>query len=157
MPPQGSIVKTQVCLALLVAGACLVPTVSSAETYDIKGCGITEATVVDKVGEMATGQNITRGFVESLQPGGPFDKTSYQCRSIWHSAAGGVEFTSRCTFMDSDGNKLIGTSAGTPKGWQWPFVGGSGKWSGITGGGPGEPMTQYPRRHGGLLAWQRLV
>jgi hypothetical protein len=149
--PQGSTV-TRLSVALAIAGVCLYPTLGSAETYDIKGCGITEVTVVDKVGEVTAGQNATRGFVDSLQPGGPFDKTSYQCRTIWHSAGGVVEFSSRCIFADGDGNKVIGTSAGTPKAWQWTFLGGSGKWAGITGGGPSEPMTQYPPVGPGVTA-----
>jgi hypothetical protein len=114
-------------------------------TYDIRGCGMQESSLIDKVGDVVIMQTVTRGLVDSISPGAAFDKTTYECRAVVNASPAGVEFNNRCVFVDKDGHKTVGASAGTPKGWQWKFIGGSGKWEGISGGGPGVPETAYAR------------
>jgi hypothetical protein len=101
--------------------------------------------VIDKAGNVAILQSVTRGVVNAAKPGGPFDKTTYECRAVLNASPAGAEFNNRCVFVDTDGHKTVGASTGTPKGWQWKFLGGSGKWEGISGGGPGEPDVAHAR------------
>jgi hypothetical protein len=113
--------------------------------YDLRGCGTGEVTIIDKAGDMMIGQTITRGVTESIPPDAAFDNMTYECRTVWHTSEGGTEFSNRCTFVDPDGDKTFGMSSGHSKGWQWKFLGGTGKWKGITGGGPAERVGRYGR------------
>jgi hypothetical protein len=121
------------------------PAAAQEGSYDIKGCGTSEATVIDKVGDVVILQSVTRGMVDSATPGAAFDKTTYECRAVLNASPAGAEFNNRCVFVDKDGHKTVGASAGTPKGWQWKFIGGTGKWEGITGGGASQPDVAYAR------------
>lgn len=121
------------------------PALAQDVAYDFRGCGTAESTVIDRAGDMVIVQGISRGIADSISSGGPFDKMTYECRSIAHASKQDVEFTNRCVFVDADGHKLMGTSTGSPKGWQWRFLAGTGKWEGIKGGGPGLPETAYAR------------
>lgn len=110
---------------------------SQAMPWESKGCGIAEATVFDKAGDLVIMHGYSRGNAESPE----FGKSAYECRNVTHASKEGVEFTSRCTFADNDGNKILLMSVGSPNGWQVKFLGGTGKWEGLsgTGSGKGEP------------------
>ncbi|MDH4323988.1 MAG: hypothetical protein OEW90_07585 [Betaproteobacteria bacterium] len=130
-------------IALLV-GAPLAALAQSVP-YDIKVCNITEATVIDSAGDVTVLATHGRGITDSNPAGGPFDGTTYECRSVMDASKVSVEFSGRCTFVDKDGHKALGAFTGTPKGWEWKFVGGTGKWEGIRGGGTTKPLKQYAR------------
>lgn len=129
--------------ALLVC----VPGVSIAQErpYEIRICSTSEASVIDRAGDTTILANQTRGIADSVPPGGAFDKTSFECRSVINASKAGVDYSSRCTFVDVDGHKVIGGSVGNAQGWKWTFLGGTGKWEGIQGGGTGKSIAQYPR------------
>ena len=113
--------------------------------YELKGCGTTEAMIINKAGDITIGQSISRGITESIPSGGAFDNMTYECRSVWHASGEGGEFTNRCTFVEVDGDKTLGISSGSFKGWEWRFIGGTGKWEGITGGGSAGPVGKFGR------------
>jgi hypothetical protein len=113
--------------------------------YEIKVCSTGESTVIDRAGEVTILASVTRGMADSVAPGGPFDKTTFECRGVTNASKAGVDYNSRCTFVDADGHKVVGTNVGTAQGWTWKFLGGSGKWEGIEGGGTGKLVAQYPR------------
>lgn len=113
--------------------------------YEVRGCGVNEASVIDKAGDMTIASSQTRGNADFTSPGMPPVKFTYECRAVLHFSKAGAEFSNRCTFVDPDGDRLVGASNGTPKGWQWRYLGGTGKWEGITGGGPGVPDGTYAR------------
>jgi len=131
-------------LAVAAAIACA-PALAQEKPYEIKVCSTTEGSVIDKTGDMTILSNVTRGIADSVQPGGAFDKTTFECRSVVDASKAGVSYTSRCTFVDADGHKVIGASVGTQQGWKWTFLGGTGKWEGIQGGGTGKSTGPYPR------------
>lgn len=136
--------KPQVLITLALAFQ--LPSALGQETpYDIRGCGTAETTLIDRIGDASILQSVSRGVVDSVPPGGAFDKTTFECRTILHASKEGAEFTNRCVFVDAEGHKLFGSSNGTHKGWQWRFMGGSGKWEGISGGGTGAVEASYPR------------
>jgi hypothetical protein len=110
---------------------------------EMKGCLVTESNVLDKVGEVAIGFNVTRGQIDIT--GGPSDKMTHDCRVLWAASKAGLEFTNRCVNTDKDGDKTITMASGTPKSFQWKYLSGSGKFLGIAGGGTAEIVTRYPR------------
>lgn len=136
--------KTTCAVAALLACA---PGLALAQerSYEIKVCSVTEASVIDRAGDTTILANQTRGIADSVPPGGPFDRTSFECRSVINASKAGVDYSSRCTFVDADGHKVLGASVGNAQGWKWMFLGGTGKWEGIQGGGTGKPIAQYPR------------
>lgn len=131
-------------LALLLAWAPLV-SLAQSNSYELKLCSVTESTVIDRAGETTVLAGHIRGLSDSVPPGGPFDRMTYECRSVINASKTAVEFSGRCSFVDTDGHKALGTFAGNPKGWTWTFLAGTGKWEGIEGGGTTKPLAQYPR------------
>jgi hypothetical protein len=113
--------------------------------YESRGCGVNEASVIDKAGDMTIATSYTRGNADLSRPGMPAVKFTYECRAVSNFSKDGAEFAGRCTFVDSDGDRQVGAYQGTPKGWQWRYLGGTGKWEGITGGGPSVPDGAYAR------------
>ncbi|MEE4603243.1 MAG: hypothetical protein V2J65_18320 [Desulfobacteraceae bacterium] len=113
--------------------------------YELKGCGTSERTIIDKADDVVIGQSLARGVTESVPQGGPFDKMIYECGGHWQLSKTGFEISQSCTFVDSDGDKTLGTTVGNAQGWDWKFIAGTGKWKGITGGGPTKPVGKYGR------------
>ena len=132
---------------LVVALLACAPQFSLAQerAYEIKVCSTSESTVIDKTGEVTILAGVTRGTADSVTAGGPFDKTTFECRGVTNASKAGVDYNSRCTFIDADGHKVVGTTVGTAQGWTWKFLGGTGKWEGIEGSGTGKSVAQYPR------------
>jgi hypothetical protein len=131
-------------LAVTAAIACA-PALGQEHSYELRLCSTTEGSVIDRTGETTILANVTRGVADSVPLGGPFDKTTFECRSVVDASKSGFSYNSRCTFVDMDGHKVIGSSVGTQQGWKWTFLGGTGKWEGIQGGGTGKSIAQYPR------------
>ncbi|MEX2198669.1 MAG: hypothetical protein WD886_07645 [Burkholderiales bacterium] len=141
-------------LAAAIAGAFAAAAAASAETpFDMKGCLANESTVLDKVGDVTVGMNVTRGTMDFV--GALTDKMTHDCRVLWVASKAGLEFTNRCVNIDKDGDKHFTMASGTPKSFQWRFLSGSGKYAGISGGGTGEIHSPYPRGSNfGASCWQ---
>jgi hypothetical protein len=129
--------------AVALATAAISSAWGAESPIEMKGCIVTESTVIDKVGEVTIGLNVTRGQMDVT--GGPSDKMTHDCRVLWAASKAGLEFTNRCVNTDKDGDKTITMANGTPKSFQWRYLSGSGKFAGITGGGTAEITTRYPR------------
>jgi hypothetical protein len=132
-------------VATLVAACYPVYAFAQERPYEIKVCSTAETTVIDNAGGVTIVASVTRGMADSVAAGGPFDKTTFECRGVTNASKAGVDYNSRCTFVDADGHRVVGATAGTAQGWTWKFLGGTGKWEGIEGGGTGKAVTQYPR------------
>jgi hypothetical protein len=132
---------------LIAIALCCAPlaALSQERPYEIKVCTTTETTVIDKAGDVTIVASVGRGVADSVPPGGPFDKTTLECRGVTNVSKAGVDYNSRCTFVDADGDKVVGATTGQAKGWTWRFLAGTGKWEGIEGGGTGKPLAAYPR------------
>ena len=131
-------------VAIAVAVACA-PVFAQEQSYEIKVCSATEVTVIDRAGETTILASVSRGIADSVKPGGAFDKTTFECRGVTNASKTGLDYNSRCTFVDADGDRVVGATAGHAKGWNWKFLGGTGKWEGIQGGGTGKSIGAYPR------------
>lgn len=136
--------RTNRMLAALPLVAAAISAAWAADTaIELKGCWANEATVLDKVGELTVGMNVSRGTMDFT--GAPADKMTHDCRGLWVASKAGLEFTNRCVNVDKDGDKHVTMSTGTPQSFQWKFLSGSGKYQGISGGGTAETVTRYPR------------
>jgi hypothetical protein len=147
--------RTKLKLAAAAIGAvCTASSGWASETsFNMKGCLANESTVLDTVGEVTVGMNVTRGTMDFV--GMPTDKMTHDCRVLWVASKAGLEFTNRCVNIDKDGDKTITMAMGTPKSFQWKFLSGSGKFAGISGSGTGEIHSPYPRgKNIGASCWQ---
>lgn len=140
--------------AALVAAACAAhAAMAQDKTFEMKGCLVSESSVLDKVGDVTVGGNVTRGTMDLV--GAQVDRMSHDCRVLWIASKEGLEFTNRCVNVDKDGDKHITMATGTPKSFQWRFVSGSGKYAGISGSGTAEIVATYPRQASfGTSCWQ---
>ena len=130
-------------VAAAISAVCTAPITYAQTPIEMKGCLVTESSVLDKVGEVTIGVNVTRGNIDVT--GGPSDKMTHDCRVVWSASKAGVEFNNRCVNTDNDGDKTISVASGTPKSFQWKYLSGSGKFQGISGSGTAEITTRYPR------------
>ena len=114
-------------------------------SYDITNCyaGTSNAIVHSKA-HIALGYTIT-GTTLAKEPGGPFDKSSWQCVGVVRILQGTATGDGMCEWVDADGDKALGryTRTGNPGG-DWTFINGTGKYAGITGGGTSKLLAQFP-------------
>jgi hypothetical protein len=114
-------------------------------TVELKGCFTSEATIIDRAGDVAIGMNVTRGVTDRASPG-PFpEKTTHDCRVVFTASKAGVEFTNRCNFVDADGDKILSVATGTRDSFQFRWIAGTGKFLGISGNGTAVIDAPYPR------------
>jgi len=134
----------QAILAVIATMACA-PAFAQEQSYDLKICSTVERSVIDRAGDMILLSTVSRGMSDSIKPGGPFDKMTYECRAVVDASKAGFSYASRCAFVDKNGDKVIAASVGTQEGWKSTILGGTGKWEGIQGGGTGKGMARYPQ------------
>lgn len=115
-------------------------------TSEQRGCFTSKATPIDRAGDVVIGQSEVRGVTDSIPPGAIWDKTTHQCASVWTSSKGAYEFSNRCTNVDRDGDKFFTMAYGSSlKSFKWVYIGGTGKYAGISGGGEAAVEEAYPR------------
>lgn len=127
-------------LALTVIALSYVPNgaaVAKEIPYSMRGCSVTDVSVLAKAGGVTIGSSKARGASASIPPGNPesFDAMAYECHSTWNASKAGVEFSGRCTFVGKGDDRLVGAYTSNGAGWDWKFLSGTGKWEGIKGGG----------------------
>ena len=77
--------------------------------------------------------------------GGPFDAMSGECGGHYTAGATGVDAIGQCQFVDAEGDKMLVAIPVNHNGTgTWNFVAGTGKYSGIKGGGDFKPLRQFP-------------
>lgn len=126
--------------------ACSTPSFANETTSEQRGCFTSEAIVIDRAGDTTIGQSEVRGVTDSIPPGALWDKTTHHCRSVWTSSKAAYEFSNRCTNVDRDGDRFLTMAFGSSlKAFKWVYLGGTGKYAGITGGGDASIEAVYPR------------
>lgn len=137
----------------LYFAATAMPAMGNELKYALGGCSITDVTIIDKAGGVTIGHNKSRGVTHSIPAGNAFDNMSFECQSTWNASKAGVEFEGRCTFIDKDGDRVFGVASKTDtamKGWNWKYLGGSGKWEGLSGGGTSKYVKRLPKIRPGV-------
>jgi hypothetical protein len=129
---------------------CSLPALAQEIPVDVKGCGTAAPVIIDKAGDMTIGHSIIRGTADSVSTGTPFDKTTYECRSVWTATKAGLEFTDRCTHVDRDGDRVFTQASGTFKAVKTIILAGTGKYEGISGRLVGQFNAAYPTTPSGM-------
>ena len=85
------------------------------------------------------------GTGRANKPGGPFDMVSWQCVGEAQVMQGTATGGGICETVDADGHKTLGRfkRTGNPGG-EWRYINGTGKYAGITGGGPYKYLGPFP-------------
>ncbi|MEZ5728135.1 MAG: hypothetical protein R3E48_09180 [Burkholderiaceae bacterium] len=73
------------------------------------------------------------GLFRSNTPGGAFDATSFECVGSVEYLNGVPSEVGHCVSVDRDGDKTWGRSLRSKTEDNWVFIGGTGKYAGITG------------------------
>ena len=68
-----------------------------------------------------------------------FDKSTYHCVGIVRAGPGGLANNGYCKYMEPDGDFVTGEYTATGPQGRWQFLQGTGKYTGIKGGGPNQP------------------
>lgn len=138
------------CFQLTIAASLLGLAAASAQaaefpqTGSTKSIGYLTASVIDELegweAEWQPNIYVATGNIRNEKEGGPFDNTFVRCIGQQAMVAGKFSSSGTCTQIDKDGDKVFITSAPDA----FTFIGGTGKYKGITGGGTykGEPMIQ---------------
>lgn len=112
---------------------------------ELKGCLVSETTIIDRAGNVVIGMNVTRGNTDRVGPG-PFpEKTAHDCRVLFTASPAGLEFTNRCNFVDAQGDRILSVASGTREAFEWQWIAGTGKFAGIRGSGKARIDSSYPR------------
>jgi hypothetical protein len=88
---------------------------------------------------------------------GPAETMSLECIGTFESRGSSGKSQGYCVFQDAAGDRIFGTDDRDAKGYVFEFLGGSGKYAGITASGVIEPLAALrPMRDGTLQACRRL-
>ena len=147
------------CITTALAASLLAVTAASASAADFPKSGSTKGTTylietfVDELeGWQAEWQpyiNVSVGVIRDEKEGGPFDKNFMRCVAQQAMVAGKSSLGGSCTETDKDGDMIfIAYGAG-----EFTFVGGTGKYQGITGGGTNKVETI----HEGKKNWAGIL
>jgi hypothetical protein len=103
-------------------------------------------TLVQSKADLAFSFELT-GTVRGDTPGTLLDMTSIQCVGLGEVRGGKRSGTHQCHFVDQDGDKIYVRAWYGPEGPQrtLEFLGGSGKYAGITGGGETRSLGRFPK------------
>lgn len=87
-----------------------------------------------------------------------FDSMILECAGAFDSLAGALQSRGYCVFEDGNGDRIVGVdSLTTQGGYDWEYVGGTGKFQGISGRGRMEQMGDLGPAPGTLRGCRRMV
>lgn len=122
-----------------------------------KATGYFTATVTDQLdgweAEWQPENYVMTGIIRNEKDGGPFDKSFIRCIGVEAMVAGQFWDNGTCTETDKDGDKIFITyGVGT-----FTYIGGTGKYKGITGGGTnkGDPTFQDKKNWAAVVAFEK--
>lgn len=113
--------------------------------YDIEVCwgGTTKAIAHTK--SHVAANFLATGVARSKKMGGFLDMSSFQCVGVLRMFSGDITGDAICEFIDADGdNTLFQIDRRNKAGGVWTLVSGTGKFAGISGGGPYKYAGQFP-------------
>lgn len=139
--------KNHIVFALLVCGSFLFAGVTVAETFELDGHSIWTP-ISEESYSLPDGRTVTRqvlsGFSMNEEPNTPF-RTSQDCMFTTVTAAdGSFESGGFCDAVDADGDVYWAVGSATEKGGKWSYLGGTGKFEGLTGGGTYQLALEWP-------------
>ena len=139
--------KRNTCV-LVVAGLLVWAGAASAETYKLKGASTwtpeSTSTMTLSDGRTVTRQ-VLKGTAIADDPNTPLSLTSQDCMFTTVTAADGT-FKSGgfCDGVDKDGDVYWAVGKADENGGQWHYLGGTGKFEGLEGGGTYQLALEFP-------------
>ena len=141
-------------LALTSAGASAADFPKSGTT---KATGYMTQTTVDELdgweADWQPNLNMAMGIIRNETAGGPFDKSFLRCIGQDAMVAGKYVSNGTCTETDTAGDKIFITYGADA----FTFIGGTGKYKGITGGGTSKSETifQGAKNWAGVVSFEK--
>lgn len=100
------------------------------------------------VQEFSGGNTVLRfsqqGFSLADDPNDPLNMVSFDCAGVTAMSASGQTSHGHCDGVDTDGDTYSLWWRGDDTGGDWGFIAGTGKFSGINGGGTYQPVAEWP-------------
>ncbi len=138
-------------VTVLACGLLALAAISSAEAAEMSlaGHSVWSPQTVSSV-KLPDGRTIERqhvkGFAIANDPNSPFRNVSQDCMFTVVTSADGNSVSSGgfCDGIDADGNVYWVWAQADESGGNWHYIGGTGKFEGIQGGGTYELATEWP-------------
>lgn len=134
---------------LVICCVLVVTSLASAETYELEGASTWIPVSVD-VMTLDDGRTVTRqvlkGTAINNDPDTPLSNASQDCMFTTVTTADGSSFSSggSCDGVDADGDVYWAIGTATEKGGTWKYIGGTGKFEGLEGGGTYQLALEWP-------------
>lgn len=142
--------------ALACATAQVPPPIAKEGGVDISVCWGGQLHMLTPAPNELFGTYVVTGGTRAAD--GVFDSMSLECLGAVENRAGEYRHKGYCTFQSPGGDKVYGTDATTAQGYTWQFLGGTGKFQGISGSGNVERLGNLtPIRQGTVQGCRRLV
>jgi len=106
------------------------------EPYDLTMCMSGQGSTLLASKELVLYNFQADGMTMSNHENKKFHGMSYRCIGTNKIENGVLQGVSYCKYMDADGDLVVGEGNRAGKEGTWKFLYGTGKWQGITGGGP---------------------
>ena len=140
---KNHVVLLMVCCVLMLGGA------AGAETYELSGAStwnpesVSTMTLPD--GRILTRQTL-RGTAIADDPNTPLSMASQDCMFTTVTAADGKSFNTggSCDGVDKDGDVYWAVGTASEEGGTWRYIGGTGKFEGLEGGGTYQLALEWP-------------
>ena len=131
-------------LALLVLAPATTAQEMQVEGYGVYVPGDTDDIALADGGTLSSGR--LRGVLIEEDMGSPLHLISQTCAAtdVFGSDASHVQSVGGCTAVDADGDLYYVSFHNTPEGGMWRFIGGTGKFAGVEGGGTTENVAFGP-------------
>jgi hypothetical protein len=119
----------------------LISIAQAEEPYDLTMCSSGQVSMLLATKELVLYNFQGDGMTMSNHENKKFHGMSYRCIGTNRIENGVQQQVVYCKYMDADGDLVVGGGTRTGKEGTWKFLQGTGKWQGITGGGPiGAPV-----------------
>jgi len=122
---------------------------SAAQTYELKGRSTWSPESTSTM-TLADGRTVTRQVLKGTaiadDPSTPLSLASQDCMFTTVTAADGKSFNSGgfCDGVDKDGDVYWAVGTSTQNGGEWHYIGGTGKFEGLEGGGTYQLALEWP-------------
>lgn len=136
-------------VASLVSSLLALAAASAAETIALKGRS-TWSPASESTVKLADGRTVTRQVLKGTaindNPNTPLSNASQDCMFTTVTSADGKSFSSGgyCDGLDADGDVYWAYGHATENGGKWYYIGGTGKFKGLTGGGTYRLALHWP-------------
>ena len=127
--------------ASILMGIIFLSAVQAEEPYDLTMCLSGKTTMLLASKELVLYEYQGDGMTMSNHENKKFHGMSYRCIGTVKIEKGVRSGLTYCKYMDADGDLVVGEAMRNGEENTWKFLYGTGKWQGITGGGPaGAPV-----------------